>query len=110
MKNDELDRFISRHLEKNELEIPAVVRDAIRRRVGALAGQPRPLVWKQAKIWWPLLAAASLAIVISISLLFQARTEVKKITQIRTEFSIPEKNIKIIWIQRDDFHFPEKNG
>ncbi|MCX6557647.1 MAG: hypothetical protein NTW95_09510 [Candidatus Aminicenantes bacterium] len=110
MKNDDLDRFIFSRVGKNELEIPAEVRDAVRRRIGALAGQPGPSVWKRAKVWAPLLAATLLVIVLSLPLIHPSKPPGKKITQIRTEFTIPAKNIKIIWVQRDDFYLPETNG
>jgi hypothetical protein len=110
MKNDDLDRFLSSSLEKNELEIPPEVQENVRRRMAALANQPRRSTWRWMKIWLPLLAAAILVLVVSLPLLFPPRPEIKKISQIRTEFNIPEKNIKIVWMQRDDFHLPEKNG
>ena len=110
MKNDDLDRFISRNLEKNELEIPCAVQNNVRRRIAALANQPRRLGWRWMKIWVPLLAAALLVFVVSLSLHFPPQSEIKKISQIRTEFTISDKNIKIIWVQRDDFHFPDSNG
>lgn len=110
MKNDDLDRLISRSLEQRELEIPTEIQGRLRRRAMAVTMRPRPAAWKRAALWASLLAAASLAVVISLSLLFPPRPEVKKITQIRTEFSIPEKNIKIVWVQRDDFRMPATKG
>lgn len=110
MKNDELDQFISSSLEKNELEIPPEVQESLQRRMAALTDRPRPAAWKQFALWAPLLAAALLVVVVSISMLFLPRPEIKKISQIRIEFTIPEKNIKIIWVQRDDFHLPETKG
>lgn len=104
MKNDDLDAFISRNLEKLELDVPAEVQSSLRRRVAAIENRPRPAAWKRIALWAPLLAAASLAVVVAVSFLFPPRPEIKKISQIRTEFSIPEKNIKIVWVQRDDFH------
>ncbi|MCJ7526059.1 MAG: DUF3999 domain-containing protein [Candidatus Aminicenantes bacterium] len=110
MKNDDLDIFISRNLEKLELDIPPEVQDNVRQRLAALADRPRPAAWKRIVLWAPVLAAALLIIIVSISMLFPHRPEIKKITQIRTEFSIPEKNIKIVWVQRDDFQLPETKG
>jgi hypothetical protein len=110
MKNDDLDKLIAASLEKREVEIPGGMQSSLRRRAAAVAMRPRPPAWKRAALWVPLLAAASLAITVSLSLLFPHRPAIKKITQIRTEFSIPEKNIKIIWVQRDDFQMPETKG
>lgn len=109
MKNDELDQFISSHLEKNELEMPFAVQSHVRRRIAALADQPRRSAWSWVKILVPLMAAVML-VVVSLTLLFPPQPAIKKISQIRTEFSIPEKNIKIVWIQRNDFHLPETKG
>jgi hypothetical protein len=110
MKNDGLDKFISRNLEKLELEVPPEVQNSVRQRVALLAAQPRRSTWRWVKIWVPLLAAGLLVIVVSLPLLFPPRPAIKKISQIRTEFTIPDKNIKILWVQRDDFHLTETNG
>jgi len=110
MKNDDLDTFIFRILEKNELEIPSAVQRHVLQRIVDLPDQPRRSTWRWVKIWVPLLAAAMLVIVASLPLLFPPQPKIKKISQIRIEFSIPEKNIKIIWVQRDDSHLPEMNG
>jgi len=110
MKNDELDEFISRNLEKYELEIPDIAQDRVRRRVTASVERPLRAAWKRNALWGSLLAAAILAFVIALPQLFPPEPAARKISQIRTEFSIPEKNIKIIWVQRDDFHMPEPNG
>lgn len=99
MNHDDLDRFISSRLEKDELEVPP----ALRKRIAALAAPPGLSAWKRVKIWAPWLAAAALLLVVSLSLLFPPQLEIKKISQIRTEFSIPGKNIRIIWVQRKDF-------
>jgi hypothetical protein len=110
MKNDDLDKFISRNLGKLELEVPPEVQSSVRRRVAALADRPRPAAWKRIALWTPVLAATLLVVGVSISMLFPHRPEIKKISQIRTEFSIPEKNIKIVWVQRDDFHLSGTKG
>jgi hypothetical protein len=107
MKNEELDDLICRSLDKLELEVPAAVRAGLRRRAAAMI-PPKP-GWKRIVLWASLPAAAALLALLFLPLLFPPQPE-KKITQIRTEFSIPEKNIKIVWVQRDDFHFPETQG
>jgi hypothetical protein len=108
MKNEELDDLISRSLDKLEMEVPAAVRADLRRQAADLAS--RKPAWKRIVLWGSLSAAAALLAVLSLTLLFPPRPPEKKITQIRTEFSIPEKNIKIVWVQRDDFHLPETQG
>jgi len=110
MKNEELDRFISRSLEKLEIEVPASVQESARERAAAQAVEARPGPWKRIALWGSLAAAALLLFAVLLPLLFPPRTPEKKIAQIRTEFSIPEKNIKIVWVQRDDFRLPETKG
>jgi hypothetical protein len=110
MKNDELDRFISSRLEMDELKIPPALQDDVRRRIKALVDEPRRSAWSRLKIWAPLMAAAVLLLIVSLPMLFPPRPEMKKISQIRTEFSIPDKNIKILWVQREDFHLPDTNA
>ncbi len=110
MKDEELDRIIFRVLEKSETELPAAVRDNVRRRLAAMTSRPRQVAWKRIAVWAPLLAAAMLIVAFSLPLLHPPRPPERKITQIRTEFSIPGKNIRIIWVQRQDFHFPGTNG
>jgi len=110
MKNDELDRFISQNLEKYELEIPDIVQEQVRRRVAAALERPLRAAWKRSALWGALLAAAILVFVIALPQFFPPVPAARKISQIRTEFSIPEKNIKIIWVQRADFQMPEPNG
>ncbi|MCU0237542.1 MAG: hypothetical protein MUC72_10720 [Acidobacteria bacterium] len=110
MKNEELDRFIVSALECAQAEIPVVLRDKTRQRVTQAAPRQRPHAWKQVAFWGPLLAAAALIVAFSLPLLYPPRAEEKKITQIRTEFSLPDKNIKIIWVQRDDFRLAGMEG
>jgi len=110
MKNEELDEFISRSLDKLELEVPAAVQECLHRRAAALEVTPRAPAWNRIVLWASLSAAALLLAVVLLPLLFPPPAPEKKITQIRTEFSIPEKNIKIVWVQRDDFRLPEMKG
>ena len=110
MKNDDLDDFILSRLEMDEQEIPAALQDKVRQRITALAERPRRSSWGWLKIWAPLVTAAILLLLVSLSLLFPPRSGLEKISQIRTEFSLPGKNIRIVWVQRKDFHFPDTNG
>ncbi len=110
MKNEELDRFITRVMERSEIELPAALGAKARQRVAQAVPRPRSLAWRRIVFWGPLLAAAALIVAFSLPLLYPPQPPEKEITQIRTEFSIPGKNIKIIWMQRDDFQFPGTNG
>jgi len=110
MKNEELDRFIVSALERSQEEIPAALHNKTRQRVAQACPGPRRLAWKRVAFWGPLLAAATLIAAFSLPLLFPPKAVEKRITQIRTEFSFPDKNIKIIWVQRDDFQLAGMEG
>lgn len=110
MKNEELDRWIVGALERSQAEVPAALRDKARQRVAQAAPRPRPLAWRRIAFWGPLLAATALIVAFSLPLLYPPRAAEKKITQIRTEFSLPDKNIKIIWVQRHDFRLAGMEG
>lgn len=109
MRNDELDRWIARALERAEEEAPDSVREAARRRVAALE-KGRPFPWRRIVPWLPLLAAAALLVAFSLRVMQPPPAPEKRITRIRTEFELPGKNIKIIWVQRDDFRLPADGG
>ncbi len=110
MNNRELDRFIVSALERSQAEVPAALRRQVRERVGSTTPMPRLLAWRRIVFWGPLLAAAALIVAFSLPLLYPPRAAEKKITQIRTEFNLPDKNIKIIWVQRDDFQLAGMGG
>ena len=110
MKNEELDRWIVSALERSQAEVPAALRRQVRERVESTTPVPRLRAWKRLAFWGPLLAAAALIVAFSLPLLYQPRAAEKKITQIRTEFSLPGKNIKIIWVQRHDFRLAGMEG
>jgi hypothetical protein len=105
-----LDRWIVSALERSQADVPAALRRQVREKVESTTPVPRLRVWKRIVFWGPLLAAAALIVAFSLPLLYPPRAAEKKIAQIRTEFSIPDKNIKIIWVQRDDFQFPGTKG
>lgn len=109
MKNDELDRWIARALERAEEEAPDHVREAVRRRLAAME-RAKPFPWRGIVPWLPLLAAAALLVAFSLRVMQPPPAPEKRITRIRTEFEIPGKNIRIIWVQRDDFRLPGDKG
>jgi hypothetical protein len=110
MKNEELDRFIAAALARSQAEVPDDVRNKARMRMAYMASRPRPVSWKRIALWAPLLAAALLLVAVSLSLHVPPRLQEKTISQIRTEFTLPDQNIKIIWVQRDDFNWPGSKG
>ncbi len=109
MNNDELDRWIARALERGEEETPDLVREAARRRVAAME-KTKPPAWRRIVPWLPLLAAAALIVAFSLRVMQPPPAPGKRITQIRTELDLPGKNIRIIWVQRDDFRLSTDEG
>lgn len=105
MDNEQIDRFITEALARSESEVPAAVRVRIERRTAA-GRRISSLPWRRLVPWLPLLAAAALIVAFSLPLLVPPQAGEKKITEIRTEFELPEQNIRIVWVQRDDFRLP----
>lgn len=109
MKNDELDRWIARALERAEEETPEHVREAARRSLDDLE-ETKPFPWRRIVPWLPLLAAGALLVTFSLRVMQPPPAPEKRITQIRTELELPGKNIRIIWVQRDDFRLSADEG
>ena len=109
MDNEQIDRFIKDALARSESEVPAAVRARIERRKAA-GRRTNTLNWRRLVPWLPLLAAAVLIIVFSLPIRYPPPAPEREITQIRTEFSLPDKNIRIVWVQRDDFRLPDGDG
>lgn len=81
----------------------------MRRRVAALE-RTKTFPWRRIFPWLPLLAAAALLVAFSLRVMQPPPAPEKRITQIRTEFELPGKNIRIIWVQRDDFRLEADGG
>lgn len=109
MENEQVDRFITAALARSECEVPAGVRAQIAGRAAAGRGES-PHAWQRLLPWLPLLAAAALIVAFSLPVLVPPKAAEKKITQIRTEFDLPDLNIRIVWVQRDDFRLGHGDG
>ena len=103
MKRDELDIRITAAVQAEESEIPAGLRRAVLRRIGeSPTRRQRPWAggfWR----FWP---AAAAAVLLALILVFPGKPlpPAEQGNQpIRTEFSVPEKNLTIIWVTSDDF-------
>ena len=70
----------------------------------------KPSPWRRVVPWLPLLAAAVMLVAFSLRVMQPPPAPEKRITRIRTEFELPGKNIRIIWVQRDDFRLPADEG
>ena len=109
------DTTISRLVQAVRYEIPPLVEDKLNRHLenwGKSKTKRRSRRWSLS--WYP--AAAALAAVIIIAVLFTFHPFKKHtaapgaIAEIRTEFEIKDKNIKIIWFQKKDFKLRRKQS
>lgn len=107
--HDRLDEELTRIVRSVERDVPTDVENKVQAAAAALRprrGSPfirRPL----------LLAALPGAVILFLAILFifspVRDREAPQITEIRTEFEIADKNIKVIFIQRPDFRLPEED-
>ncbi|MCK4761669.1 MAG: hypothetical protein KAW12_05670 [Candidatus Aminicenantes bacterium] len=95
-------------------KIPQPVEERLNR---AIAGweQEKKTVRRRSFSWYPV-AAALAAVFILVAALFVIRpfaggsAAPPPITEIRTEFELKDKNIKIIWFQKKDFKLRRKKS
>lgn len=102
-KIDELDTMISTHVRSVQYNIP----DSVEERVNAaIIKDKKPLRWFRVSVSAAAAALALLAVVF-IFQPFLTNTDtgepVSSITEIKTEFELTDKNIKILWVQKKDF-------
>jgi len=105
------DNDIGRLVRSLELDIPPDMDDRIRMAASGL--RPRPVSGR--RLFWLLtLPSAAAALVVAALLFLPSRPnpvtqENPVISEIRTDFEIPDKNIRIIFIQRPDFKLFEED-
>jgi len=104
-----LDEQIARLVRSVELGVPPAVEAKIQEAAADL--RPRAgRFWLRRPFWLTLIpsaAAVLLAVVVLVPSL--RRPAVSPIAEIRTEFEIADKNIKIIFIQKPDFNLFKEN-
>ena len=101
-KNHNDDKEISRIVRSADLEISLELEEKIREKTERLE-VPRGKRFSRWPIWAAATACAS-AFLFAILLIYPGpQSPGREIAEIRTEFEIPEKNIKIIFVQRADF-------
>jgi hypothetical protein len=107
-----LDEKISGLVRSVEIEVPPAVEARIREAAEKIRPRPRFFGWRPARVYWRrqarllvLVPCAAAIIILAALLLVPAlrKPPAPKISEIRTEFEIADKNIKIIFIQRPDF-------
>jgi hypothetical protein len=106
---DRLDEQISRLVRSSDREVPAGLEAKIR--AAAAGSDLRPSWWPGFRVLIPALAgglAAAALLFLLILLPGIPRRGPILVSEIRTEFEIPEKNIKIIFFQRPNFQLPKE--
>ncbi len=103
MKRDDLDIRIAAAVRSGEAEIPADIRRKAMQRIGE-----QPARRRRMRLWrpFPWATAAAAAALLAVLLLSPERSALrpeKAIPPIRTEFSMPEKNLTIVWVTSGDF-------
>ena len=104
-----LDEQIARIVRSVELEVPPAVEARIREAAADL--QPRAgRFWFRRPLWLTLIPSTAAVLLAGIVLIpALRRPPVSPISEIRTEFEIADKNIKIIFIQKPDFNLFKEN-
>jgi len=105
MNNDkDFDRKIAELVRSMEAEIPAAVEERLKMAEGA--GRARQKILGRRPVFYlGILSSAAAVLLLFVFLvpLFRGVPE-SPISEIRTEFELKDKNIKIIFIQRKDFN------
>jgi anti-sigma-K factor RskA len=102
MKRDDLDIRIAAAVRSEEAEIPAGIRRRAIQRIGE-----RQSLRRRMRLWRPLpwATAAAAAAVLAVLLMSPERPALRPggaIPPMRTEFSIPGKNLTIVWVTSDN--------
>jgi hypothetical protein len=109
------DEMISALVRSVKYKIPDTVEESIDEAIDqAAAKKKRARQFKRPLLWYPVSVAAALAI-IAVLLVFQSFVDKKPIepadliSEIKTEFELKDKNIKILWVQKKDFNLKLKD-
>ena len=107
------DEKISRLVQAVQYEVPSVVEEKLNRSLTNW-GKSRTGVRRWFLSWRPAAAALTATIIIVVLFTFQpfkkSAVEPAPIAEIRTEFELKDKNIKIIWFQKKDFKLRRKQS
>jgi hypothetical protein len=106
--NREIDTFITDLVQSVEHQLPTGVEESLDRKLQKAAAAKKDSKYR----WWysPVLAAAVLIMVIFMHPLMRIhQTAGPPLNEIRTEFELKDKNIKIIWFQKKDFQLRRNN-
>jgi hypothetical protein len=117
--DNRLDEKISGLVRSVDRGLPPLLEERIR--AAATAGRARPGVfgWRPARLapsarrrtWMlALVPGAAAAVILAVFLLIPALSKpaAPRVSEIRTEFEIADKNIKIVFFQRPDFKLTQE--
>jgi hypothetical protein len=111
MNDPKLDERIAELVRSVALDVPDGLDERIRAAARSLPPKSRAAFPDGQRRLWPILipsAAFALAAALLILPALQ-RTSARPIAEIRTEFELADKNIKIIFFQKPDFNFFKEN-
>lgn len=107
------DEMISTLVRSVQYKVPDHVEEQINASMAeAKTGKPR--LFKRSLFWYPL-SAVAVMVIIAVLVIFQPFVQKETIdprtpiTEIKTEFELRDKNIKILWVQKKDFILRYKN-
>lgn len=108
MTNKTIDNeMISNLVRSVQCKIPGNVEEQVNASMAKIKTR-KPRLFKRPLLWYPVSAAAVLVIIAAL-VIFQPFVNKEtidpgaSITEIKTEFELRDKNIKILWIQKKDF-------
>ena len=106
------DEMISNLVRSVRYKVPDRVDEQLKASMAKIeTGKPR--LFKRPLFWYPVSAAAM--VIIAILVIFQPFVNRESIdtgapiTEIKTEFELRDKNIKILWVQKKDFKLRKIN-
>lgn len=103
-KNKIDDQRISKLVQSVSFKIPETVEARVTAAMNKKKKTRRVL---EPYLWYPVSAVLAMIIIAAIfvfqPIMKNSAEEVTPITEIKTEFELTDKNIKIIWVQKKDF-------
>ena len=108
---DKMDKLDDQRISELVRSVRYKVPEAVDARLTAALGgkkQKRTLRPVRSRLWFPVsVSAAAAVIIIAAIFIFQPFKNVNEpvtpITEIKTEFELKDKNIKILWVQKNEF-------
>jgi hypothetical protein len=111
MNDPKLDERIAGLVRSVELDVPGGLDERVRAAARSIAPIPRPASRAGRRWLWPVLVPSAVFALAATLLVLPAlrRPTASPISEIRTEFELADKNIKVIFFQKPDFNFLKEN-